>query len=161
MVDVFRIVAAKLLVNGLVEIRQELLIHLVTIVFQQCSIYFLVECLVPCVAVIVESNILFLWLVFRTFNANAIVHLHGSCCQLISPHEGLTEQCHCFGKPHSFAIEVLHQVKVKFPIKEARRSLILLNTLLELCLLRNQSCRVDTLVHSNRVFPIVAALRIF
>ena len=77
-VNVFLIVAPKLIIDNAIELRKIFCRYMLTIVLKQSSLYFLVKSSIPCITVILKTDILFLWIVLWSFNLH-LIKLQSTC----------------------------------------------------------------------------------
>ena len=157
-IHIFLVVAFELTVDGLVEVRQLRSVHLLGIVLEQSGHNFLVESLVPFVAVVGEFHILFLRIVLRTFHFHAVRKSDGTCGEFVCTAESLAEESERAGEIEALFVELGHLVEVEFAFEQARLVLILAYALLVGFLLLYDADAVDALVHPHGVLPVVGAL---
>ena len=156
------VVATPLGVDVVVELGQVGLVDVLSIVFEQRSHHLAVEGGIPCVAVVVEHGILLLGLSLGVLHGDeTLCEVYGTRCQLVCAAEGLVEEQHVLHVFVTVGIEVAEVLDVESALEEARRVLIMLDLSLIVALHLHDAHRVDTLVHADRVFPVVGALRIF
>ncbi len=131
------------------------------IVFQQGDEHLTVEGIVPLAAVVVEEEILLVGLLLRTEQRHGVVHTHGTGGELVGTTERLAPIHEGTHPLETLVVELLQLVEVEFPLEESRLVLPFAQRLLEVALLLDDTDGIDTFVHADRVFPVVAALGIF
>ncbi len=159
--NVFRVVATKLLVDFHVDSRQVFSVNMFAVILQQSSHNLFVESSIPFRTVVVENHILLLRLVFRSLHFHAVKSLQGTGVEFRSASEGFNPVGECIFRVEALGIKVLHLLEVEFAFKESRTVLISLYTRFKLLLLSDDANRVDTLVHSDGIFPVVRTLCVF
>ena len=153
----------ELLVDGLIQVGQPFCIcHLLTVVLDEGGQYLAVGGFVPLCAVVRELMILLARLLLRTHYAHAPVQSPSTQAQLFLCKEGLREQRADAGQALTLLVELSHLVEVHLLDSCILGGVLpLAYASLEVALLLDESNAVDTLVHTQRVLPVVAGLRIF
>ena len=107
---IFLIVATKLFIDSLIEIRQILrFCHLLTIVLHQSSQNLAIEIEIPCVAIILEVDILLLRILLIALQTDTVLHSHGPTAHLVVVSERLAEIHHC---PHGIETLLIQTFKL-------------------------------------------------
>ena len=75
-------VASELLLYGLEECRVIFSRHHLGVVLHHCGCQFLIKCIVPLAAVILELKVLRLWIGRRALQWHLCIHTHGTCEEL-------------------------------------------------------------------------------
>ena len=151
-------VAAELLLDGLVELGQVFLSHILTEVVDERSLHVLVESRVPLCAVVGEAVVGLRLLAALLWHHSD--ECERTCVELAGARECLAPYGAEFVGIEALCVEVLHLLEVELALQVAGPLLILLDAVLEVSLLADDAHGVDALVHTERVLPVVGALRI-
>ena len=149
-VDILARIAAELLLNSLVEGRELVGRYILAEVVDERCLHVFVKSCVPFGAVVLE-HIGRLALLGRL--ARLCRHHHsqtdGTCVELGSAAERLAQSCELLGNVKLLGVELCHLVEVELALEVAGPLLELLDAVLEVGLLTNDTYRVDTLVHTQ------------
>ena len=132
---------------------------MLTIVLHQYCEHLLVESLIPFLAIVSKLYILLRLFVLWSLNFHS-VESHSTGSKLVGTTESLAIVCPNLHIFEALVIELLHLIEVELSLQIACRILISFDTLLVVALQIDDADRVDTLVHTKRVLPIVRALSI-
>ena len=154
-------VATKLLLNCLVESRKLVGRYILAEVVYKYSLYILVKSLVPLVAVILESKgALALLCSFAVLCRNHWCKTYCTWVKLWCAVERFAQSGKVLCNVKLFCIKLSHLVEVEFAFEVSCPLLVCHDAVLKVGLLTDYANRVDTLVHTKRVLPIVGTLGI-
>ena len=103
--------------------------------------------------------ILLFYIIFRSFYLHSVDKLQCTRSQFVGSTERFCPEHHCAHPVQALCIELLQCIEVEFSFQVAGRILPTTQPLFVSLFLLNQSDGVDTLVHTDRIFPIVGTLR--
>ena len=162
-IHILGVVAAKLSVDGLVELRQPLAVYVLLVVLQEGSEHFLIERHIPFCRVIFKLMILLLLVLLRTLHLHVGLELDGtgreldvasSCERFSEVGPGVLHVC-------ALLVELGELVEIYLVGKIVGCFGCILpstETGFVLTLQINDADRVDTLVHTDGILPVVGAL---
>ena len=147
------------MVDDVIEVWLIFDLHLIAIVLHQGCENLLVCSLVPFVAVVLEFDVMGLGLTVLAIDDGTV--LNAECPTghfAVTACEGLFKIGHSPDGSKALFIELGQLVEVELALQEACRVLPMADLLLEQFLLLDEADTVDTLVHTDRVLPVVRAL---
>ena len=165
-IHILGVVAAKLSVDGLVELRQPLGIYVLLVVLQEGSEHFLIERHIPFCRVIFKLMILLLLVLLRTLHLHVGLELDGTGRELdvASSGERLCEVSPGVFHVCALLVELGELVEI-YLVGEIVGCLGCIlpstETGFVLTLQIHDADRVDTLVHTDGILPVVGRAGVF
>ena len=158
-VGILLIIASKLGLYVVEEGGQRLFVNVLGIVFQQGGHHFAVEGGIPGVGIVAGHYHQLLALLHGLgIFLYALANVEGTCGELVGATEGFVEEHEVFHHLFTVGVQLAQVLDVELAFEVARRVLILLYASLVSLLHLHDAYRVDTLVHTDRVLPVVRAL---